>query len=290
LIQNIEKHLTLTLREVLALSSRRQTMAQWYIKELSKLTNVTVRSLHHYDKIGLLKPSVRLPNSYRLYSDADLLKLELIQALKFFGFSLSKIAELMEKSGDPLDHLYAQKKFLQTQLSQLSDADHILDSVIDKLEKGSIQLEEIIKLIEGFHMPKVTYYTPDSDIQKQYEQELLREGNMTPEQLAEGHQKMKHWGKEGWEKIRKECEQVTLDLAQALQQNLSPASLEVQELIRRHYKWMCNFGVPPKEKYLAIGQQYVDHPGFKAHYDAFHPGLGAFVLEGMKIFSARELS
>ena len=48
-------------------------MTQWYVNELSKLTKVTVRTLHHYDKIGLLKPSLRRSNGYRLYSEADLL-------------------------------------------------------------------------------------------------------------------------------------------------------------------------------------------------------------------------
>jgi DNA-binding transcriptional MerR regulator len=48
-------------------------MAKWYVKDLSKLTGLSVQTLHHYDRIGLLKPSVRLSNSYRLYSEADLL-------------------------------------------------------------------------------------------------------------------------------------------------------------------------------------------------------------------------
>ncbi len=63
-------------------------MTQWYAKELSNLTQVSVRTLHHYDQIGLLKPSLRQSNNYRLYSEKDLLKLQQIIALKFFGFEL----------------------------------------------------------------------------------------------------------------------------------------------------------------------------------------------------------
>lgn len=66
-------------------------MKQWYVKELSQLTNVTMQTLHHYDRIDLLKPSVRLDNNYRLYSEKDLLKLQQIIALKFFGFELGQI-------------------------------------------------------------------------------------------------------------------------------------------------------------------------------------------------------
>jgi DNA-binding transcriptional MerR regulator len=59
-------------------------MAQWYVKDLSKLTGVSVRTLHHYDQVGLLKPSIRQENGYRLYSERDLLKLQQIVALKYF--------------------------------------------------------------------------------------------------------------------------------------------------------------------------------------------------------------
>ena len=65
-----------------------------YVKELSRLTKVTIRTLHYYDKIGLLKASDRLANGYRVYSEKDLRKLEKIIALKFFGFTLARIKQL----------------------------------------------------------------------------------------------------------------------------------------------------------------------------------------------------
>ena len=66
-------------------------MTHWYVKTLSKLTGVSVQTLHHYDRIDLLKPSLRLSNGYRVYSEKDLLQLQQIIALKFFGFELLKI-------------------------------------------------------------------------------------------------------------------------------------------------------------------------------------------------------
>ena len=85
-------------------------MTEWYIKEFSKLTSVSVRTLHHYDDIGLLKPSIRLPNGYRLYSETDLLTLQQIIALKFFGFELSNIQTLLKGRKDALIQFRAQKK------------------------------------------------------------------------------------------------------------------------------------------------------------------------------------
>ena len=75
-------------------------MKQWYAKELSKLSHVSVRTLHHYDKINLLKPSLRQSNNYRLYSEKDLLKLQQIIAFKFFGFELSQIKILLASQDD----------------------------------------------------------------------------------------------------------------------------------------------------------------------------------------------
>jgi len=54
-------------------------MAQWYVKDLSKITQVFVQTRHHYDRIGLLKPSIRLRNNYRLYSEKNLLRLQQIK-------------------------------------------------------------------------------------------------------------------------------------------------------------------------------------------------------------------
>ena len=88
-------------------------MKQWHTKEFGKLAQVSVRTLHHYDRIGLLKPSLRQSNNYRLYSETDLLRLQQIIALKFFGFELSQIKCLLNTHDDILENLTMQSKFLQ---------------------------------------------------------------------------------------------------------------------------------------------------------------------------------
>ncbi|HUX78398.1 MAG TPA: MerR family transcriptional regulator [Alphaproteobacteria bacterium] len=130
-------------------------MTQWYVKELSKLTKVSVRTLHHYDKIGLLKPSIRLPNGYRLYSEKDLSKLQQILALKFFGFELSRIKTLMQEEINIFDHFRAQQKFLEQKIQSLQEASKTLDAIL--CESGSdksVPWETIIKLIEDYNMTK----------------------------------------------------------------------------------------------------------------------------------------
>lgn len=128
-------------------------MAQWYVKELSKLTQVTVQTLHHYDRIGLLEPSVRLANGYRLYSEKDLLKLQQIIALKFFGFELSQIKTLLCTDVDMIDHFSVQSQFLEEKAKTLFEASLALKSIISDCGRNkSIPWETIIKLIEVYRM------------------------------------------------------------------------------------------------------------------------------------------
>ncbi len=166
-------------------------MTQWYVKDLSKLIGVSVQTLHHYDHIDLLKPSGRLPNGYRVYSEKDLLQLQQIIALKFFGFELAQIKALLTDSKGALKHFSVQAKLLEQKANTLLDASNTLKSIIsDVVSDKSIPWETIIKLIEVYRMTQQLehswvkeIFTPEE--LKQYvafETELKT--NYTPEQKA----------------------------------------------------------------------------------------------------------
>src|SRR5204862_6311041 len=96
-------------------------MAQWYVKDLSRLTKVSVQTLHHYDRIGLLTPSLRFANGYRVYSERDLLKLQQVIALKFFGFELSQIKNLLSEEHNALKHFNSQARVLEQKAAALTE-------------------------------------------------------------------------------------------------------------------------------------------------------------------------
>ena len=125
-------------------------MSMWYVKELSKVTKVSIRTLHYYDKIDLLKPSERLVNGYRVYSENDLLKLEQIIALKFFGFTLSHIKILLHKNKDMLSFLKAQLNLLEAEVSHLEGTQKkLLVTAIEDLEAHkTVNWNQILRLIE----------------------------------------------------------------------------------------------------------------------------------------------
>ncbi len=124
-------------------------------KEFSTLTKVSVRTLHHYDSIGLLKPSGRHPNGRRLYDEADRLKLQHILALKFMGFGLYQIKHLLHEEITPLEGLRQQKNIIEQKISSLREGYHaLLEQLTSNLEQGgkTIQWDRVTKLREIFNI------------------------------------------------------------------------------------------------------------------------------------------
>lgn len=148
-------------------------MTQWFVKDLSKLTGISVQTLHHYDRIDLLKPSLRLANGYRVYSEKDLLQLQQIIALKFFGFELSQIKTLLTDKAGSLTHLVNQAQVLEKKAHSLLDASKTLIGIISEVDSDkSIPWKKIIQLIEVYRMTEQLEHSWVKDI-------------FTPEELKE---------------------------------------------------------------------------------------------------------
>ncbi len=97
-------------------------------KELARRAGVTARTLHHYDRLGLLVPQARSASGYRLYSNGDLLRLQQILALRFVGFSLPQIKELLAAKELPfIEALELQRKLLVRRRRQVDDALKIVE-------------------------------------------------------------------------------------------------------------------------------------------------------------------
>jgi DNA-binding transcriptional MerR regulator len=131
-----------------------KTMAvQWYVKELAKLAGVSVQTLHYYDRNNVLKPSIRLSNGYRLYSQADLLKLQQVVALKFFGFGLADIKRMLSGDVDVHQHLKGQVAFLEQRAKTLAEAAETLKKIATaESSDTSVPWETVIKMIEVYRM------------------------------------------------------------------------------------------------------------------------------------------
>ncbi len=167
-------------------------MTKWYVKDLSRLTNISVQTLHYYDQIGLLKPSLRMSNGYRIYSEKDLLKLQQIIALKFFGFELAQIQTLLTGKVEAFEHFSLQAQLLEQKTKVLLETSQMINEIISKCSQDkSIPWETIIKLIEVYQM---TQQLEDSWVKEIFTLEELKQyatfkselkSNFNPEQIAD---------------------------------------------------------------------------------------------------------
>jgi DNA-binding transcriptional MerR regulator len=126
----------------------------YLVKEFADMTKVTVRTLHYYDQIGLLKPSFEKANGYRVYTDADLLKLQQIVTLKFMGFSLGQIRELLDRKGyEVVRSLKIQAEAVRDEIDRLRQASRAIEQVLGLLEtEGRINQKKLIKIMEVIQM------------------------------------------------------------------------------------------------------------------------------------------
>ncbi len=176
-------------------------MTQWFVKDLSKLTGVSVQTLHHYDRIDLLKPSLRMTNGYRVYSEKDLLLLQQIIALKFFGFELAQIKALLQGNAGAVENFSAQVRFLEQKAQTLLEASSALKGIISEVKDDkSVPWKTIIQLIEVYRMTQ------------RLEQSWIKE-IFTPEELkqyaafeTEVRPEQKTAFKKSWSSLVKEIE------------------------------------------------------------------------------------
>ncbi len=144
----------------------------YLVREFAKLTRVTVRTLHYYDQIGLLKPSFERPNGYRVYTDADLLRLQQIVTLKFMGFSLSEIRRLLDSKGyEAVKSLKVQAEAVKDEIARLREASRAIEQVLLRLEKdGRIHKEKLIKIMEVIQMGE--------DVKKGWHEKFFSEADL----------------------------------------------------------------------------------------------------------------
>lgn len=266
-------------------------MAQWSPAELSKLTNVSVRTLHLYDEIGLLKPTRRLPNGYRLYTEDDLSKLQQIIALKCFGFKLSKIKVLLAQN-DMLAHLQAQRDALKMQISSMESAKDTIDDIMSQLKSNKqIDWQEIIHLIEDYNMTQEieNFWSIEVAQQTEYEKYLLNQGIVSQADLDKGRQRYQTWRKDDWRKVKTDGDKINHKLVETLNASLEPTSPQVQNIIQQHFEWVSIFWTPTQEKYIRLGKMYCENTDFRKYYDSMHPKLATFLADAMKYYAHQHL-
>lgn len=248
------------------------------VKELAKLSGVTIRTLRFYDEIGLLKPAYIAENGYRYYQEKQLLLLQQILFFRELGFELKQIQEILGQSDfNKLEALRSHKKVLAKKIARMTELMKTVDKTINHLEgKQSMNENEIF---HGFNREQ----------QAKYEEYLVnRFGDKVKQYITESHKNVQNWTKADWEKAQKEFDVICKDLASLLKKNAEIGAPEVQTVIARHYEWLKNFWTPNRESYIGLGQSYTE-PEWQKTFASYHTELAQFFASAIKIFAEREL-
>ena len=235
------------------------------VKEVAELVGISVRTLHHYDEIGLLTPDETTEAGYRVYSDENLETLQQILFFKELGFPLKKIKEIIESpSFDREEALIMQHKMLLEKKRRLKKMIGTIEKTIQH-SKGEIQMSKQEKF-EGFDFS----HNP-------YEQEAReRWGDKAVDEANEKAKNMTAFDQERFNDIYRSLASI---------RHLSPDSKEAQEGIKEWYQFLNKLGNYSLDAFKGLGQMYVDDERFTKNIDKFGEGLAQFMCDAMAVYA-----
>lgn len=240
------------------------------IKEFAKLTGVSVRTLHYYDEIGLIKPAlVDAQNGYRFYDENSLLRMQEILFYRELDFPLKSILEILSSPDyDKQKALAEQRKLLE-------------------LKKE--RLERIIDALDGATKGKVTMTAFDNSdyetARKQYEVEAKQRWGET-DAYKEHQEKTADYSKDKWQEVNDGLMVIFAKFAECKQNGNTADSDEAQALVKELQNYITeNYYSCTKEILAGLGQMYVADERFKANIDKNGNGTAEFVSKTIESYT-----
>jgi Predicted transcriptional regulators len=246
------------------------------VGQVARLAGITVRTLHHYDEIGLLSPGERTAAGYRRYTEADLDRLQQVLFYRELGFPLEEIAAILDEPGtDPLTHLRRQRELLSRKVGRLQQMVAAVEKAMEAYMSGvSLTPEERFEVFGDF---KPEEYAEEA--------ERLWGGS---EEFATSRRRTASYGKQDWQRIRAEADEVLNGFA-ALYGAGDPADArEAMDLAERHRRHISTwFYECTYEIHKGLADLYVADERFAADFERVAPGLTAYVRDAIHANAAR---
>ncbi|GGF34177.1 MerR family transcriptional regulator [Halobacillus andaensis] len=244
------------------------------VKEVADLAGISVRTLHHYDQIGLLSPK-KADNGYRYYSDNDFIRLQQILFFKELDFSLQRIKEILQ------DPAFDEKQALKQHKTILLEKKERLDKIIQSIDQSIRTFEGGKEMahkdrFEPFDMKNIKEH------QKKYAIEAEQRWGDT-DAYQESARRTSSYTEEDWKKIHEESEEIDGQLVNLMDR--SPADAEVQKWIeakRQHitdHFYECNI-----EIFRGLADMYINDPRFTKNMNKKKQGYADFLNKAMHIY------
>lgn len=250
-------------------------MERYSVKKLASLAGVSVRTLHLYDEIGLLKPSIRTEKNYRLYGRAEALRLQQILFYKQLDMPLKEIADILDgPQFDPIQSLENHKKLLEQKKKKLNTLLRTIDKTIDHLKNETMLTTE--ELYEG--LPKEQAAAWQKEAREKWGDSVERSENHLRKKTKPQFDELKEAGGKNFQRL--------LALS-----NEDPKNDKVQEEIAVHYHLIrelwATAGSPDKqaEAYSGLADLYISDDRYMASAGATNPAFAQFMNKAMKYFA-----
>lgn len=226
---------------------------------------VTVRALHHWDEIGLARPSLRTAAGYRLYTAHDLERLHRIVVYRELGLGLDRIQGIMDDpDADVAEELRAQRAQIAERIDRLQRLGAGLDRMIEAHERGPLLTADQQAEVFG---PRWNPGWPARARERyghtaQWQQYAERSAARNPEQ---------------WQAVADSITALDRALADAMDAGIAPGSPEANQLVERHREVFSSAYFPlSRQRQVCLGRLYEDDPGFAAHYNGIRAGLATW--------------
>ncbi|MFD7490994.1 MerR family transcriptional regulator [Streptomyces sp. NPDC059832] len=231
------------------------------------LVGVSVKTLHHWDAIGLARPGGRTWAGHRVYSGDDIARIHRVLVYKELGFPLAEIGRILDAPDvDAHDHLRRQRSQLVERIARLQRMVGAVDRMMEASKPGMrLTPEEQVEIFGADWRPAWVEEAEDRwGDSEQWAQYAERAAAMTPED---------------WKETASATEALDADLAAARRAGVAPGSAAANALAERHRAMIsAHFDCTPA-MHVCIGRMYVDEPGYAEHYDALAPGLTVWLRE-----------
>lgn len=246
-------------------------VAQHTVRQLADVAGVSVRTLHYYDRIGLLKPSSYTASGYRLYDRDAAVALQQILFFRELGFSLGSIRSIMQSPAfDVRGALAEHRALLEKERDRITRLLETIDKTIQDFEGERVM--DIKEYYAGFS---------DADIEEYRREARERWGEKT---LRRSEERVIGMGQQGFAAAQAEGGRIF----QAIADNMGkgPDSLEVQALVAEWRAWLEHFHTYSEEAVLVLGRMYSEDPRFAAYFGRFDKRLPGFLTAAIEHYCA----
>lgn len=255
-------------------------MKTYTVNQLARLAGVSVRTLHHYDEIGLLTPAFTGKNRYRYYGEDEVLRLQQILIHRELDIPLAEIGAILDAPDfDRLGTLQRQRDRLEEQAKRYSGMVRTIDRTIARL-KGEREMTDA-DLYSGIVSPEK---------QAGYEAWLVeRYGADMNSHIGRSRKARAQMSAADQAAMMNELRQIEDALAEGLRRGLPPQAIALDPMIERHRAWVASAWAREctTEAYAGLADVY-EHPDFRKRYETIQPGFADYLVVAMRSWARRQ--